>query len=211
MGASSSVNHNASSEFEHLNSFRDENVGPVDILVNKSTKELLIRKKFNNFEFISSRSYIPILLDRIKNCPKYLQKLLELKMDPQTSREILANNGYNKKDYSKNNLIESIYEFSNQNILSILEKCIKSRVYYPEDKIWMLVNYLVKTGSLLEVNLEHHPNITMKNILIVNDEFKLVNPYIYDSYVVEVEKFYMKPLKAIDETFKNSPGFSINR
>jgi len=43
----------------------------------------------------------------------------------------------------------------------------------------------------------------MKNILIINDEFKLVNPYIYDSYVVEVEKFYMKPLKDIEETFKN--------
>ena len=211
MGASISVSHNASTDFEHLNSFRDENVGPVDILVNKNTKELLIRKKFNNFEFISSRSYIPIILERIQNCSKYVQKLLELKIDPVTSREILANNGYISKDFNKNNLIESIYEFSNQNILSILEKCIKSRVYYPEDKIWGLVNYLVRTGSLLEINLEHHPNITMKNILIINDEFKLVNPYIYDSYVVEVEKFYMKPLKDIEETFKNHADFNLGR
>lgn len=71
MGSSPSITDNTTKDFIDVNSFRDENVGPVDILINHQTKELLIRKRFTNLESMMSKSEMPMLIERIKRCPKY--------------------------------------------------------------------------------------------------------------------------------------------
>lgn len=47
---------------------------------------------------------------------------------------------------------------------------------------------MVGLGSFFEEKLEHHPSITLQNIFVIGDEFKLVHPYVYDSYVNEVQE-----------------------
>ena len=154
MGSINSTSRDLTENLIIYNSFRDENVGLVDVLTNSKTNELLIRKKFTNIESLIDPSEFPELLYRIKCSPEFLQKLLTIKHDKlpeHPTNRIIA--------------INTIYEFSHQNVLSILESCKASRIYFPEEKLLGLFHYLIKIGCMLQKNLEHHPNVTMKNIL----------------------------------------------
>jgi hypothetical protein len=48
-----------------------------------------------------------------------------------------------------------------------------------------LLQSLSQMGLHLHLNLEHHPSITLQNIYLKNDQYFIVNPYVYDSHIVE--------------------------
>jgi hypothetical protein len=80
---------------------------------------------------------------------------------------------------------EIYFEFSKRNLEDHLNACIQKDMIVSEEDLWSLMKSLAESGQLLEKLGEYHPSLTLQNIFRLNDRFKLLNPYVFDSYIEE--------------------------
>lgn len=80
---------------------------------------------------------------------------------------------------------ELYFEFSKRNLEDHLNACLQKDMVVSEEDLWSLLKNLAESGNLLEKLGEYHPSLTLQNIFRLNDRFKLLSPYVFDSYVDE--------------------------
>lgn len=80
---------------------------------------------------------------------------------------------------------ELYFEFSKRNLEDHLNACLQKDMVVSEEDLWSLMKNLTESGHLLEKLGEYHPSLTLQNIFRLNDRFKLLNPYVFDSYIDE--------------------------
>ena len=78
---------------------------------------------------------------------------------------------------------EVYFEFSRKNLEDHLHSCLQKDMMVSEDDLRSLLRSLVECGMLMEKLDEFHPSLTLQNIFRLQDKFKLINPYVFDSYI----------------------------
>lgn len=86
------------------------------------------------------------------------------------------------------------FEISNVNLRTLIDHCQSNRIPgVPEDQLWILIGDMAFMGSFLEDQLDHHPQISIENIFLKDGAFKVMHPYLFDSYALDA-KAVINPL-----------------
>jgi hypothetical protein len=155
-------------DFNLVKSFSDKNIGSIEMFKHNARSEYMIRKQVELMS-LGDESLLKVLVRKLKD-----QKHPNL----QKITEIGEHDGK----------LALYFEFSRINLLDVMKRCRQKSQKIPENEVWRVLRTMVELGSFFEEKLEHHPSITLQNIFVIGDEFKLVHPYVYDSYLTEVQE-----------------------
>ena len=150
--------------------------------------------KFNNdpknlytIKVLNQAKYDNIIFDT-----KKLQKRLKDKTSNQASLVFVFNSKVDKTCF------DMIFEYSQYNLAGYLEHGpLKINEYYN------LLEKIIATGKEKEKKLEHFVNVDKKSILIVNGDFKFLNPYMCESYFNDVLTIYLTKGSHADSYHQN--------
>ena len=172
MGTKQAKPSSLTEDYKMIKSFTDKNIGSIEMYKHEENSEYIIRKKISSSSYGDSQKLIDLFLRRLEtDSHSSLQKIVHI--DNSETRK-------DKKDV--------YFEFSRINLLDVMKRCKEKGQKIPEDEIWRVLKTMIALGKFFEDKLEHHPSITLQNIFVIGDEFKLVHPYVYDSYLKEIEK-----------------------
>lgn len=81
---------------------------------------------------------------------------------------------------------EIYFEFSKRSLDDHFSACLSKDMIVSEEDLWSLLKSLAESGQLLERLGEYHPSLTLQNVFRLSDRFKVLSPYVFDSYINEV-------------------------
>lgn len=162
--------------YKVLKSYKDANTGFIEVLKHSSGKDYLIAKK------LPSDLQVPDL-DKLLFRIKSLDSPLICQLKYVESKHGLTENTVLFFEFPKKTLHSEIKRSKAEGKYSSLKS---------EESMRKLLKSMVESCSLLEHKFEHHPSITQQNIYLREDDFLIINPYIYDVYIREALGTYNK-------------------
>ena len=151
--------------FKFHKSLASQGLGELDVLKN-AKNEFALKKKLSKQH--SGHFHLVQQKIRLLRCPGFQQ----LVGAASTSKE-------NEQLY---------FEFSKKNLEDHLRICQEMDMFVSEEDLMHLLQMLTDCGVQMEVLQEYHPSLTIQNIFRLKDCFKLLCPYVFDSYIEEAIK-----------------------
>ena len=194
------MNIQGDSAFELVDTWFSENLGEVKVFYNTLKNQYVLEKEFKlGSKFSASAQEIFILEARIKELPEEVT-LAARRYDRYDANEPLfeaADAGHRVyMDYSAANM--------RKHLLALRAKGLR----VPDGDVLGFYGFLMGLGSFMEQGLEFHRSICLKNLLIVDGQLKLTNPYVSDSHVAVVLEDFVRPIIALGETW--SPNLFLD-
>jgi hypothetical protein len=155
------------SQYKLKKSMDDEHIGSIQILKNDNN-QFVMKKELSQLNLSKYYSLIQSKLRQLNSV--HFQRTLEC------------------SPVLKDTLV---FEFSKKNLEHHLQICKEKEQFVSEEDLFALLTALLECGKQMEANNEYHPALSLQNIFRVKDHFKLVNPYLFDSYMIEtINVFY---------------------
>ncbi len=177
-------------DYELIDTWQSEPLGRVEVYLNRKRNQYVLHKKFElSARFGASPAEMLGLEQRIRELPEEVT---------------LASASYSKYDHSQplfssDDQDNSLFlDYSSQNLRKEVLKRKQAGQKMSESESLGCFGFLLGLGSFMEQGLEFHRSVCLKNLLIIDGQLQLTNPYISDSHVGLVLRDFIRPAQALE-------------
>lgn len=174
------------SDFELVDTWKSDSLGEVKVFLAPHRKQYILCKDFKLSSKFDTNSQENFLLEaRIKELPEEVT---------------LASSNYQKYDpsdplFAINSNIDLIYmDYSSMNMRKQLHAIRDNGMTISDHDALGFYGFLMGLGSFMEQGMEFHRSVCLKNLLILDGQLKLTNPYVSDSHVNVVLEDFVRPI-----------------
>lgn len=182
-------------EYKLVDTWNTEGLGEVRVFFNESTGLHVLQKNFG-------------LGPRFGALPEEMQ-ILEARIKDLPDEVSLASGDY--RNYNPERLLfnptdnnQTIYfDYSTHNLKSHMAQLKLADKRFSDEEALGCFGFMIGLGSFMEQGLEFHRSVCLKNLIIVNGQLQLLNPYVSDSHISLALKEFIQPIVAMGEEWEN--------
>lgn len=180
-------------DFELVDTWKSESLGEVKVFLAPQRNQYILKKDFRLATKFGTSPQENFLLEaRIKELPEEVT---------------LASSNYQKYDptdplFDSEVSTQLMYmDYSSMNMRKQMLALRDAGISVSDYNALGFYGFLMGLGSFMEQGMEFHRSVCLKNLLIVDGQLKLTNPYISDSHVGVVIEDFIRPIIAMGDNW----------